>query len=276
MTSPPFNPNQSLPGDTDFASQYPGVERSFRDIMESWMLIEHDRNGNHIHVSIPQGASPANPASGVDVLFTSFTGRLKIRHSDGSEEYVGTPPGFMGWMASGAVPTGWLEAFGAAVSRSTFADLFSIIGTAYGSGDGSTTFNLPNLAGRVIAGFDTSGLVLSSTYFNANATIFGQTGGLDHTSVLIANVPSGIPVSVSGSFTGATDAGKPLVWDTGGLASSAAAGGGLGQFANINAVHREASIAVAGSILGSGSANGSGNPISVVQPTILLRPIIKY
>ena len=48
------------------------------------------------------------------------------------------------------VPDGWLLCNGAAVSRTTYANLFAVIGTKYGSGDGSTTFNLPNLHGRFL------------------------------------------------------------------------------------------------------------------------------
>ena len=51
-------------------------------------------------------------------------------------------------------PANWLVCDGSAVSRTTYADLFSIIGTTYGEGDGSTTFNLPNKKGRVSAGYD--------------------------------------------------------------------------------------------------------------------------
>jgi microcystin-dependent protein len=51
-----------------------------------------------------------------------------------------------------AVPSGFLECNGAAVSRSTYADLFAIIGTTYGSGDGSTTFDLPDLQDNVAVG----------------------------------------------------------------------------------------------------------------------------
>lgn len=53
-------------------------------------------------------------------------------------------------------PTGWLICDGSAISRTTYADLFAIIGTTYGAGDGSTTFNLPNLKGRVIVGKDSA------------------------------------------------------------------------------------------------------------------------
>jgi phage-related tail fiber protein len=51
-------------------------------------------------------------------------------------------------------PTGWLKANGAAVSRTTYAALFSAIGTTFGVGDGSTTFNLPDLRGEFMRGWD--------------------------------------------------------------------------------------------------------------------------
>ena len=53
------------------------------------------------------------------------------------------------------VPDGWLQCNGAAVSRTTYAALFAVIGTKYGSGDGSTTFNLPNLHHKFIEGTNT-------------------------------------------------------------------------------------------------------------------------
>lgn len=53
------------------------------------------------------------------------------------------------------VPEGWLQCNGAAVSRTTYAALFAVIGTKYGSGDGSTTFNLPNLHHKFIEGTTT-------------------------------------------------------------------------------------------------------------------------
>lgn len=52
------------------------------------------------------------------------------------------------------VPSGWLQCDGTAVSRATYADLFAVVGVAFGSGDGSTTFNLPDLCHRVPIGFD--------------------------------------------------------------------------------------------------------------------------
>ncbi len=59
------------------------------------------------------------------------------------------------WNAN-TIPSGYLLEDGAAISRTDYADLFAVIGTTYGSGDGSTTFNLPNTLGRVIVGFNSS------------------------------------------------------------------------------------------------------------------------
>ena len=70
--------------------------------------------------------------------------------------------------ASSNLPTGWLVCDGSAVSRTEYSQLFNVIGTKFGSGDGSTTFNLPNKKGRVSVGLDTS-----QTEFNT----IGKTGG---------------------------------------------------------------------------------------------------
>jgi microcystin-dependent protein len=66
----------------------------------------------------------------------------------------GVPAGSVIWTARSSAPTGYLKANGAAVSRSTYADLFAAIGTIYGAGDGSTTFNLPDLRGEFVRGWD--------------------------------------------------------------------------------------------------------------------------
>ena len=71
------------------------------------------------------------------------------------------------WPVS-TVPSGWLLCNGAAVNRTTYASLFALLGTTYGSGDGSTTFNVPNFKGRVPVGYDST-----QTEFNA----MGETGG---------------------------------------------------------------------------------------------------
>lgn len=78
-------------------------------------------------------------------------------------------------------PTGWLLCDGAAVSRTTFADLFNIIGTKYGAGDGSTTFNLPDLKGRLPVGKD-GGIVDFDT--------LGKAGGTKTVTLAESEIPS--------------------------------------------------------------------------------------
>ena len=63
---------------------------------------------------------------------------------------------------SSVIPTGYHVCDGSEISREQYSGLFEVIGTTYGAGDGSTTFNLPNLSGKVAVG-PTSGLVLGST-----------------------------------------------------------------------------------------------------------------
>lgn len=75
-------------------------------------------------------------------------------------------------------PTGWLLCDGQAVSRTTYATLFSLIGTTYGAGDGSTTFNVPDLRGEFIRGLDRgrgvdTGRVLGSAQQDALQNITG-------------------------------------------------------------------------------------------------------
>ena len=68
----------------------------------------------------------------------------------------------MAAFAGNTLPDGWLACDGTAVSRTTYANLFSKIGTTYGTGDGSTTFNLPNLIDKFVEGSATAGTVKSA------------------------------------------------------------------------------------------------------------------
>lgn len=66
----------------------------------------------------------------------------------------GLPAGAVQVFAMNTAPSGWLSCDGSAVSRTTYSTLFSAISTTYGTGDGSTTFNLPDLRGEFIRGWD--------------------------------------------------------------------------------------------------------------------------
>ena len=73
-------------------------------------------------------------------------------------------------------PQGWLLCDGSAVSRTDYAALFAVIGTTYGTGDGSTTFNLPNLVDKFVEGSATAGTVKSAGLPNITGSIGGGTG----------------------------------------------------------------------------------------------------
>jgi microcystin-dependent protein len=85
--------------------------------------------------------------------YRGTTGIFIIRVTDDSvalttsASLIGVPVGSLQLFAMTSVPTGWVRADGQALSRTTYADLFASIGTTYGSGDGSTTFNVPNISG---------------------------------------------------------------------------------------------------------------------------------
>lgn len=87
------------------------------------------------------------------------------------------PSGVMCDYAGSSIPSGWLACYGQAVSRSTYSGLFSAIGTTFGIGDGSTTFNLPDVRGRIIAGLDNMGGSSAGRLNNIASTTLGGTGG---------------------------------------------------------------------------------------------------
>ena len=86
------------------------------------------------------------------------------------------PTGMIAFFALKNIPDGWLLCNGANVSRTTYANLFAAIGTNFGSGDGSTTFTLPNIGGRFIEGTTSVGDV-GKTYSAGLPNISGSHNG---------------------------------------------------------------------------------------------------
>jgi microcystin-dependent protein len=105
----------------------------------------------------------------------------------------GVPVGTVVKTACSSAPTGWLLCYGQAVGRATYSDLFDAIGTAYGAGDGSTTFNLPDLRGRVAAGVDNMGGSaagrLTSTVMSPDGNTLGAVGGSQTHTLSTAQLP---------------------------------------------------------------------------------------
>lgn len=113
------------------------------------------------------------------------------------------PTGAMLEYGGAAAPSGWLLCNGSAVSRTTYAALFAVLGTAYGAGDGSTTFNVPNKVDRVGVGAGSSyargangGAATATTSAAGSHNHTGSTGG---TAITAAQMPSH-------THTGTTDA----------------------------------------------------------------------
>lgn len=90
------------------------------------------------------------------------------------------PAGITAPFAGSTAPSGWLLCDGSAVSRSTYARLYAVISTSYGTGDGTTTFNLPNLKGRVAVGRDSV-----QTEFDT----IGETGGAKTHTLTTTEMP---------------------------------------------------------------------------------------
>lgn len=108
-------------------------------------------SSNNIYVRLGNGLINSNN----NIIVRKHTASGNAVYLDGTGLYVDTfPIGSLMFFASNGNPTGrgWLYCNGAAVSRTTYSALFSVIGTTWGAGDGSTTFNLPNPVGRYFKG----------------------------------------------------------------------------------------------------------------------------
>ena len=93
------------------------------------------------------------------------------------------PAGVISIYAGSTAPEGWLICDGSAVSRTTYSSLFTAIGTTYGAGDESTTFNLPNLKGKIPVGYNSS---------DSDFDALGKTGGEKTHTLGITELPKKI------------------------------------------------------------------------------------
>lgn len=167
--------------------------------------VNYDASWQTIDVSATtvSDAAPENPKAG-DAWFNSLDGNLYIYYSDAdSSQWVQAtsvianaesnpvPAGsIMAW-ASATAPQNWLVCDGSAVARAAYPALFAAIGTTYGLGDNATTFNLPDLRGRVPVGLSTD------TEFNT----VGKTGGAKTHTLTETEMPSHTHIQNSHNHT---------------------------------------------------------------------------
>lgn len=109
---------------------------------------------------------------GIQKLNDEKTGWLYTAHND-LLDLLKTliPTGCVQAFAGATTPQGWLLCDGSAVSRTDYADLYAVIGDTYGAGDGSTTFNLPNLVDKFVEGSATAGTVKNAGLPNITGSI---------------------------------------------------------------------------------------------------------
>jgi len=190
------------------------------------------------------------------------------------------PIGMVVQFAGTSAPTNWLFCYGQAVSRSTYAGLFAALGTAFGVGDGSTTFNLPDCRGRVAAGKDNMGGTSADRLTNQsgglNGDTLGATGGTETHTLTEAQLAAHTH-TFTGDATGAQSANHTHV--VGGATNSAVSnatqrflfGGSSGAAdvttAGISANHTHTTS-------GTNAATGSGTAHNNMQPTIVFNTII--
>jgi microcystin-dependent protein len=227
------------------------------------------------------------------VIYNNSTGEFLVRDQTGQQVPVGTVTSYAGSSA----PAGWLLCLGQQVSRTgATAALFAAIGTTYGTGDGSTTFNLPDLRGRVVAGIDSNvpgsfANRITVAGGNFDGTVLGGSGGLQNHTLLVGEIPghthgitepnsgtghthgftiksgyNNIPVGPGGGQGGGGSAYELLVTDPFTINSAVS-----GVITNQGDTARPATAPGSG----AGGSGGAANFHTVLPPTIVMNYIIK-
>ena len=191
--------------------------------------------------------------------------------------YMLVPTGAIFPYAVGTSPAGYLLCDGSAVNRTTYAALFAVIGTTYGAGDGTTTFNIPNFVGRFPIGYQTG------TYN------LGTAGGVSSVALSTTELPAH-------THTGTTDSGgsHTHTYQDAYFAENAGGGGGIyGTSATTDTdnhfYYRTAGggYSTSPSDIDTGSSgshthtfttasSGTGTAFSIVNPYLPIAYIIKY
>ncbi len=183
---------------------------------------------------------------------------------------LAAPVGMVVDYAGTTAPTNWLLCFGQAVSRTTYADLFTAVGTTFGVGDGTTTFNLPDARGRVTAGKDdmggSSANRLTGLSGGVDGDALGNSGGVETHTLTTAEL-------ASHSHTASTGAAGSHSHTIGTFHDGD--GTGINADNGINAAVNNTNAVGDHTHTVTVDASGSGSAHNNVQPTLILNKIIK-
>jgi len=160
---------------------------------------EIDNEFNSIASAVTSKADKVSSATTDNLAALDANGNLK--DSGRSASSVAPPAGSITMYGGSSAPDGWLYCNGQAVSRTIQSTLFAAIGTNFGDGDGSTTFNLPDLRDRFPLGDNSNGGADAGRVDNFN-TGLGDTGGADEHQLTEAEMPShkhSLPTDTAGS-----------------------------------------------------------------------------
>jgi microcystin-dependent protein len=229
----------------------------------SFYIIENVTTGNFsIVLSNGVGGSVIPPRNTRSFIATDATNG--VRFAGQSSLPPGTIIDYAGSTVSASI-TGseFLVCDGSAVSRTTFSALFAAIDVLWGVGDGSTTFNVPNLVGRTRAMIDAGGSVLSG------ATTVGSALGAQSITISQANLPA---VTLAG--TTSSDGAHTHTVNDAIFKGSSAGGGGVNQIWTGNTTVATSSAGTHTHTV-SVPLGGSGTSISNAQPTAIVYCLIK-
>lgn len=190
--------------------------------------------------------------------------------------------GFIPYLSTTAPNSSFVLPYGQAISRTTYATLFSLVGTTFGTGDGSTTFNIPDLRGRVPVGKDDMGGSAAGRVTSAASSIDGTTigaaGGTQTTTLAQANLPNVTPTidastavwNTMAYSTASTQAGASSSFSY--VNSITTGGTGGGGFTQVNSKAGLASGAITASSINGGV---SQTAFSGMQPSIIVPYILR-
>ncbi|WP_426526800.1 tail fiber protein [Bradyrhizobium sp. McL0615] len=247
--------------------------------------VTNGANGTSLNVD-GLGVKPILPAPGVGlqgaVLIQGTPYAVTYNHTDGAfylHGYFGNPfsvpfLGGMDYWDTVAPNSAFIFPLGQAISRTVYATAFARWGIKFGPGDGSTTFNVPNKAGKVSAMIEAAASLLTPAFFGGDSTIIGTVGGSEKNSLVIGNLPPMTPsgsVSVSNGAITINGAGSYAYMGTSG-GGGAGGGGqfGIPGFNSLSASQAASSASFTGSAMGGTSAAFRTQP-----PTITCNYVIR-